>query len=122
VNKTTSNILFFLTCLIIAVNAVRSITNSYSVASVFTERKLQTERQYLELVKKKNELDYINSPFFVEKQLRESLNYYRRGEKLLVFTKQIQDSGTGETTTIAINPYSEWAEFLKGGVKNPFNQ
>ena len=45
------------------------------------------EIPFVELVKKKNELDYINSPFFIEKQLRESLNYYRSGEKLLVFTE-----------------------------------
>jgi hypothetical protein len=120
VNKSAVQILFFIVCGILSINAIRSINNSYSVASVYVERKLQTERQYVELVKKKNELDYINSAFFVEKQLRESLNYYRRGEKLLVFTSPVS---TGDNTIAQredVRPLLLWKEVLFDGIKDPF--
>jgi hypothetical protein len=103
--------------MILSINAVRSIGESYSVNTVYQERKRQTERQYLDVIKKKNELDYINSPFFVEKQLRESLNYYRKGENLLIFTQSplgVEESNASETKS----PTTQWIELLLGGVSD----
>jgi len=116
--------MLLIACVIISINALRSITNSYSTAAVYTQRKGQTELQYLELVKKKNELDYINSPFFIEKQLRESLNYYRNGEKLLVFT---ENNGMTQTPiksaeNAPVAALTQWIELLKNGIIDPFSR
>lgn len=121
VNKTFLTILFLLACIIISGNALRSIIESYGVGSIYQERKRQTEKQYLEVIKKKNELDYINSPFFVEKQLRESLNYYRKGEKLLVFTEQPVET-VQSVKKQAIEPFTAWLELLRNGITNPLDE
>lgn len=120
-NRSITSILILLACVILSINAIRSISESYGVSSIYEERKRQTERQYLEVIKKKNELDYINSPFFVEKQLRESLNYYRSGEKLLVFTQ----SPLAQTETVVAatkTPLDQWGELLRFGIRDPLEQ
>ncbi len=121
-NRTFGYALFFFACTILSVNATRSIINSYSVGAVYLQRKQNTERQYLELIKKKNELDYISSPFFIEKQLRESLNYYRKGEKLLVFTRPLNQTAasTAQTTEATVNPLQQWISFLSTGIVSPY--
>lgn len=116
-DRSITSILILLACVILSINALRSISESYSVSSIYAERKKQTERQYLDVIKKKNELDYINSPFFVEKQLRESLNYYRKGENLLVFTQ----SPLGQTETKPVpakSPTEQWVELLRNGIRD----
>ena len=121
-NRTLLTIIFFGACIILSANAVRSILESYSVGSVYQQRKVQTEKQYMEVIKKKNELDYINSPFFVEKQLRESLNYYRKGEKLLVFTQSPTGATNGSTQVTAKDPLAEWVALLEFGIQEPLTQ
>jgi hypothetical protein len=123
-NRNTGTTILLVTCVIISINALRSITNSYSTATVYTQRKQQTEIQYIELVKKKNELDYINSPFFIEKQLRESLNYYRSGEKLLVFTENSGASITPvkPTENAQESPLKQWQDLLIDGIIDPFSR
>lgn len=123
-NKTFGYALFFFACTILSINAARSITESYTVGSVYVQRKAETQRQYLELIKKKNELDYISSPFFIEKQLRESLKYYRQGEKLLVFTKplEIAENETFARETESLSPTEQWKAFLLSGVLAPYDQ
>ncbi|MCC7303981.1 hypothetical protein IT418_01015 [bacterium] len=120
-NKILFTIILVLACTILSINALRSITKSYSVGSIYQERKKQTEQQYLEVIKKKNELDYINSPFFIEKQLRESLNYYKKGEKLLVFTGQ-PNKEMKETNTKATDPVTQWLTLLSIGISNPLDE
>lgn len=118
--KSTSSLIIIFASIILSVNAIRTISESYNVGSVYIERKKQTQRQYLEVIKKKNELDYINSPFFVEKQLRESLNYYRYGEKLLVFTRPIiTDSEIAKNQEVNESSWKTWVEFLKEGITSP---
>lgn len=104
-------------------NAIKSIMNSYTIGSIYVQRKAQTEKQYLELVKKKNELDYINSPFFIEKQLRESLNYYQQGEKLLVFTKPlVTPTPITYSETDEESAFSQWSDLLVNGVRSPLDK
>jgi len=117
--KSLPAIILIAACVILSVNALKSISESYSVSSVYQLRKKQTEKQYLEVIKKKNELDYINSPFFVEKQLRESLNYYRKGEKLLVFTQPPAEVSTNKTAETTATPLQQWLDFFRDGIRNP---
>lgn len=121
VNKTLLSLLFIAACMILSANAFKSILESYSVGSIYQERKKQTEKQYLEVIKKKNELDYINSPFFIEKQLRESLNYYRKGEKLLIFTQPPNGTETKEDVVLQ-NPFTLWLDLLKDGIRDPLSK
>lgn len=121
-NKTLMTLIFIAACLILSVNAVKSILESYSVGSIYEERKAQTEKQYLEVIKKKNELDYINSPFFVEKQLRESLNYYRKGEKLLVFTQQPTGTSSSTSDNTQTDPFQLWLDLLRVGIRDPLHK
>lgn len=120
-NKNFSTIIIVLCCSILSLNALRSITESYKVGSVFVQRKKDTEQQYLEVIKKKNELDYINSPFFVEKQLRESMNFYRNGEKLLVFTRPVllKNQEIQKATVVKNSYFQEWIDLIKYGVVSP---
>lgn len=120
-NKPALSFIFLAACAILSVNAARSIIESYSVGSVYQERKKQTEAQYLEVIKKKNELDYINSPFFIEKQLRESLNYFKKGEKLLVFTQDPESNSGGTAQVTDTNPFIVWAQFLQNGILDPLD-
>lgn len=117
-SKTFLSLFILLACVILITNASRSIIDTYQVGSTYQERKRQTERQYLEVIKKKNELDYINSPFFVEKQLRESLNFYRKGEKLLVFTEQPATTFQNDTDKTT-DPYTEWKNLFLYGIADP---
>lgn len=116
-DRSPVSLLILLACVVLSINAIRSIGESYSVNTVYQERKRQTERQYLDVIKKKNELDYINSPFFVEKQLRESLNYYRKGENLLVFTQSPLGQNNTEPAQIQ-SPTEQWVELLRNGIRN----
>jgi len=117
--KSLPAIILITACVILSVNALKSISESYSVSSIYQQRKEQTEKQYLEVIKKKNELDYINSPFFVEKQLRESLNYYRKGEKLLVFNQSPTESTAIKTTDAKATPLQQWLDFFRDGIRDP---
>lgn len=112
-------LLFIVACVILSVNALKSISESYSVSSIYLERKKQTEKQYLVVIQKKNELDYINSPFFVEKQLRESLNYYRKGEKLLVFTQPPTGLTDNNVDKKKESPFLQWLNFFRTGIRDP---
>lgn len=121
-NKSVLSILFLAACAILSVNAARSIVESYNVGSVYQERKKQTEAQYLEVIKKKNELDYINSPFFIEKQLRESLNYFKKGEKLLVFTQNPEESLETDSVQTQESAFIAWLHFLQNGILDPLDE
>lgn len=124
-NKTFGYALFFFACTILSVNAARSISESYTIGTVYVQRKIDTQKQYLELIKKKNELDYISSPFFIEKQLRESLKYYRQGEKLLVFTKPLEIATNSQLVAVerpTLPPYEQWRIFLLTGILAPYEQ
>lgn len=106
-------------CLVISVNALRSISESYGVGLIYDKRKVQLQQQYIELIKKKNELDYINTPFFAEKQLRESLNYYKAGEKLVVFTQKPAPLVSTEEVIESPDVKKIWLDVLFYGVSSP---
>lgn len=112
-------ILVIFACLVISVNALRSISESYNVGTVYDQRKKQVQTQYIELIKKKNELDYINTPFFAEKQLRESLNYYKKGEKLVVFTEKPESPFNNQKTDIQNDPFQVWIDLIVNGLHAP---
>lgn len=106
-------------CIVISVNALRSIVESYNVGNIYDNRKSQIQQQYIELIKKKNELDYINTPFFAEKQLRESLNYYKRGERLVVFTEKLDMLVNLEKKEEKPDVKQIWWDMLINGIKTP---
>lgn len=116
------NILQFIilfACFVISLNALRNIFDSYNVGSVYDIRKNQVQQQYAQVIKKKNELDYINTAFFAEKQLRESLNYYRTGERLVVFTHKLEPLVSTDVTTETKSPYDAWINLLTNGISAP---
>lgn len=98
---------------------MRSITESYNVGLIYDSKKIQLQQQYLTLIQKKNELDYINTPFFTEKQLRESLNYYKAGEKLVIFTEELTPIISEETSHAKKDPTQEWLKVLLYGIEKP---
>lgn len=113
------SLIILLCCLVISVNAIRSITESYNVGIVYDAKKIQLQSQYLNLIQKKNELDYINTPFFAEKQLRESLNYYKPGERLIVFTEKPQSLIVTQETDTQKDVARIWLEILINGIQSP---
>lgn len=112
-------VIIIFSCVVISVNALRSIADSYGVGNIYDSRKVQIQQQYIELIKKKNELDYINTPFFAEKQLRESLNYYKRGERLVVFTQKLDIIVNLEKKEEKPDIKQIWWETLVYGIKTP---
>lgn len=116
---TALSVIIIFACLILSINSIRSITESYNVGSIYDSRKQQLKRQYVEVVAKKNELDYVNTAFFAEKQIRESLNMYKKGEKLVVFTSDPIPETSSETLGTKINPWDEWREVLIKGIVYP---
>lgn len=112
-------IIIIFSCVVISVNALRSIVDSYNVGTIYDNRKIQIQQQYIELIKKKNELDYINTPFFAEKQLRESLNYYKRGERLVVFTQKLDMIVNLEKKEEKQDIKQIWWDTLINGIKTP---
>jgi len=112
-------LIILLCCLVISVNAIRSITESYNVGIVYDAKKIQLQSQYLNLIQKKNELDYINTPFFAEKQLRESLNYYKPGERLIVFTDKPESLIISPEINTKKDIARIWLDVLLNGIQSP---
>ena len=79
---------------ILIFNSLKSIKASITMISIYDKRKYQLQKQYIQIIKKMNELDYVTSPFYVEQQLRNSLNYYKPGEKVVIFTKPVEELPT----------------------------
>jgi|GEM_PF-2044622 len=100
--------------IVIILNSIRSIRTALGITTVYSRRKAEVQKQYLELIKKKNEINYVTSPFFVEKQLRESLHYYKKGETLVVFTGDVIPKETDQEDIES--PFLIWWRVLRDGI------
>ncbi len=104
-------VLILLASTILSFNAIKSIVISWRMITMYPVRQQQIQKQYLQIIKKKNELEFVTSPFYIEQQLRNSLNYYKPDEKAVIFTSPIQQP-TNQKPTPSKTPAQMWKEVL----------
>ncbi len=112
-----TTLLLLIVSSILIYNSYKSIKASLYMISLYRPRFKQLQKQYVQIIKKQNELDYVTSPFYLEQQLRNSLNYYKPGEKLVIFTQQLPNT-TPTPTPSPPPPYKMWLKLLTVGHKD----
>ncbi len=104
--KLALTILIILSATILSIKAIKNIRNALNLVNIYKNQERALRKQYIQLIKKQLELEYVSSPLYKEEQLRNSLNYYKKGEKVIIFTKPLQElpppqiTGAQQTTNL----------------------
>ncbi len=109
--KILTTILILTASTILSINAIKSIKAGINMIKIYSTRRVQVEQLYLKLIEKQLELKYVTSDLYAEEQLRNSLNYYKRGEKVIIFTEPIPEI-KNTTTQKTKAPRDLWAKII----------
>ena len=111
--------LWFLFLLIFAtvviIKQVEAIMADFYINKLYYKRRTDVQHQYIELIKKKNEFNIVSSQFFIEKQIRDGLGYYKKGEKLVIFTEDVPELEEKPQESKK-DTWTEWRNFLMEGI------
>jgi len=109
--KILTTILILTASTILSINAIKSIKAGINMIKIYSTRRVQVEQLYLKLIEKQLELKYVTSDLYAEEQLRNSLNYYKKGEKVIIFTEPIPEI-KNTTTQKTKAPRDLWAKII----------
>ena len=71
------------------VSSITGFVSMTRIINLYNVRKQRLIDFYVEMVKKKNEFDYVSSPAYKEVRLRKLYGAYKKGEKLVIFTQDV---------------------------------
>lgn len=112
--KLTKILFYFLVILsatILSIKAIKNIKNALNLVNIYKNQEQALRKQYIQLIKKQLELEYVSSPLYKEEQLRNSLNYYEKGEKVIIFTKPLPELPLPKTTNTQ-KPANLWRKII----------
>lgn len=101
--------------IVFIMSAVVGFFNMYKLVNLYHARHKKLVEYYAMLVAKKNELDYVTSPAFREERLRNIYGAYKPGEKLVIFTGQINIGNTSYKDR-EVNAREIWVNLLLRGI------
>ena len=94
---------------------VRSIYSLWKKGEIVHELARQEAEKKSENDRLKRQLEYVQSPQFIEKQAREKLNLQKEGEQVVVLPKSIQEQAFSSSEPISLTERadSSWKQWWK---------
>jgi len=92
--------------------------NTFKLKRLHDARLVDTVQRYAILVEKKNELDTVTSEAYADTLLRENLQLYKKGEKLVILEGTPDIQVNLDTKETRVKPWSSWKQLFLYGLLN----